>query len=712
MAWGISLSTLLLWTWTSRVPREGRQDKRLRVDIVLGVLLWLAAFFLWMSQPLKPNWFASEPRAPNFEFYPNSDASVYDITAQNLYLGEGFKTRGSSFTLRPVYATFLAGLHAIGGASYEPIIWMQVAVLALMPVFLYRITARIHNRFSGLLCAMLIILREANAIKLGDTISDAHAKLLMPFLPTTFGVLLTILVVVTWLQNPSKRGSRPLISGGLVGIFMLIRPEFGVLLPFIGLAALLQLRRRPLDWVRGMILITLGLGLSLSPWIWRNYQLTGTIFIDSPHYRLDLLSNRYREEPLGFVPTTVPGTTQGVEPTATSQPAESSVKTQVPVATPMGASGLTPQPGESIQNQTGHLVEDVIDFAQANPTYLTNFILNHFLNSQVQTVLNLPVSYPFTYSAINSLGHKSLDQLWLDCCTLTGYEENLPFWPKWDGVLPRGSFVPLGLNLFLVALGISTAWRKQKFTGLIPLFAAFGYYLINAMVRNSGGRYILPADWIAIFYYGIGIAQITLWGISFFSRHPGKALGEADQSRVEGEDSPASRWYMLVIACGILLLGCTLPILERAIPSRFGNASLENMLPAILESEHPLIDDAEITILETFIENNGKTLHGIAFYPRFHKPYQMGSVWYFYQERPFTHVDFYLSSPHDTGIVLPITETPASFPHGTNALVFACPQYAYYDALAVILFSDDGSPTDVLWRSPLPDTLTCPLPPP
>ena len=137
---------------------------------VVGFIVWAVAFGIWIAQPLKPNWFAAEARPPNMVAYPNSDASVYDITAQNLLLGEGFKTRGSPYTIRPMYGFLLATFHAIGGLDYEPIIWMQVALLALIPALLYTLTTRIHNRYSGILVALLFILRERNAIIMGDTI--------------------------------------------------------------------------------------------------------------------------------------------------------------------------------------------------------------------------------------------------------------------------------------------------------------------------------------------------------------------------------------------------------------------------------------------------------------------------------------------------------------------------------------------------------------
>jgi hypothetical protein len=721
MAWGIAMGMLAIWTWSIPLNKEEHRPLTTRhVDFFLCVVLWLAAFILWTSQPLKPNWFASEPRPPNHAFYPNSDASVYDISAQNLLLGEGFKTRSSPFTIRPAYAAFLAFLHGLGGPTYEAIIWMQVAVLALIPAFFYRITTRLHNRFSGLLGALMLVLRETNAINLGDTISDAHAKLLMPFLPTTFGVLLTLWVTIRWMQDPAHKKVLPLISGGLVGMFMLIRPEFGVFIPFIAITALLQMRKHPIDWMYGIALIILGVGLSLSPWIWRNYQLTGTIFIDSPTYRLDLITKRYREEPLGFVPTPIPEPTSapGITPTIQADdPASSTPEARVPTETSVPQASTTTleptlQSDDSVQHQTGRLLEDVIDFIASKPAYLTDFILKHFLNSQVQTVLNLPVSYPITDSAITTFKHRSLNRFWRECCTLEGYQDDLPFWQKWDGVLPRLSLVPLGLNLFFIALGISISWRNHRFTGLVPLAGSTGYYLVNAVVRNSGGRYILPVDWVSYCYFAIGLTEATRWGIAFFSPRMSNALSKTGLLTIQAERPRTSRWSVLWFGCVFLLLGLSLPIMERVIPSKYEAVSLDSRVDSTLEHSSGLIDESEVEILLTYLENGGTALYGNALYPRFHNPNQMGSVWYFYQERPYPNLDFYLSSPHDTGIVLRVDQSPLRFPHATDTLVFACPEYLYADALAIILFDKNGSPTDVLWRSPLPERLTCPLPSP
>jgi hypothetical protein len=88
----------------------------------------------------------------------------------------------------------------------------------------------------------------------------------------------------------------------------------------------------------------------------------------------------------------------------------------------------------------------------------------------------------------------------------------------------------------------------------------------------------------------------------------------------------------------------------------------------------------------------------------------MGSVWRIYYDRPYSHLDFYLSYPGDTGVVLPLEDPPQDFPHASQVLVFNCPQEEDIQALSVVLFSDDGTFDDILWRSNIPKHPACPLP--
>jgi len=90
----------------------------------------------------------------------------------------------------------------------------------------------------------------------------------------------------------------------------------------------------------------------------------------------------------------------------------------------------------------------------------------------------------------------------------------LPYWEEpvsWQGKLPLSTGLAFALNLSLIAIGISAAWKKNKLAGLIPLIINIGYYLSNALGRTSGSRYVLPVDWTLYFYFLLGLA--ALWQI-------------------------------------------------------------------------------------------------------------------------------------------------------------------------------------------------------
>jgi hypothetical protein len=693
LAWLLAISFAAFGLWLDR--RAGSAFARQlqtgqRLDWMLSLALWLFAFLLWNAQPLQPSWFAAPPRPPNFSYYPNSDALLYDTTAQSVLTGAGFKTLDEPFALRPGYALFLAILHALGGVEYEPLLWMQIAVLAGIPVCFYWLTRLLHNRLSALIAALLITLREANAIVLGDVITNAHAKLFMSDLPATLGVLLFLLLVVVWLARPAQRPNLALIAGGLLGFAMLIRPEIGVLLPIVVLLALPALASQKRDWLKGAALITAGVVLALAPWIWRNYQITGTIFLDSPHYRADLFAKRYLQTE---TPTPSPPAPK-LEPALPAADARPS-----PTPTPLPA-----QPGETSQEFASRLFRQTLDFVRQNARQVLGFITNHFINSQVQTVLYLPAAFRISDSALDFSGHRDPARFWQACCSAEGYVRRLPFWFDWDGSLPRQSLLPLLISLALVSGGIAVAWQRSRFAGLLPLAASLGYTGVNALVRNSGGRYILPVDWAGMFFFAIGLAELTLWGLRYFRAAglPAWVAGEPPIPPARGSQPRAAR-LLWISALFIVLMGALLPLAEIAFPTRYPPENLTARL-AVLPAEAR-------SLLDAFTQNGGQVQQGRALYPRFQRAGlgEAGSTIPAFYPQDFARVSFYMVGPLNTGVVLPQAKRPADFANGADVVVLGCQQGDTLDALAVAVYTADGALADWLLRSPLPAALTCPL---
>ncbi len=705
LAWILSSGLLGLLLTIKQKP--ARAHKFLTAtDIIISIMLWVLAFNLWMSVPLEPSWFAAPPRPPNYAFYPNSDASVYDTTAQSAMVGEGFQSWGSPFAIRPMYALLLTLFHSIGGTDYVPIIWMQIALLAFLPIGLYWLAKHLHSRLAGVLLALLVIFRETNAISLGNIITNSHAKLLMSDLPATLGVVLFFLMVTIWLQNPKKHTTVPLAAGGVLGVFMLIRPELVIFFLVLIPVAFLQLKRTWQRWFKAMLLFTAGVLLMLSPWIWRNYQLTGTIFLDSPHYRADLFAKRYRD-----LQTPQPESATQTPKQATTSAATPLPATQIPAQTPASTPVVNIEEGESFTHFTNRMFQDVYEYILHKPGNVARFFFNHFANSTIQTVLYLPSTNRFFDSSIAFLGHHDTARLLDEGFSAQGLVRRLPFWLKWDGTLPKQSFLPVFLDLLLVAIGLSITWHRQKWIGIFPILAAAGHYATNALVRNSGGRYILPIDWVGALFFAIGIAQLTFWlfpalqneTFSSPSNRPAPAVNhENTQTRLFSKTN-------LLLALLILGIGSLLPIVDKIVPSRYPPQLLETRLNQINRGTQKAITREQITILNTFLENGGTSWLGRALYPRYHRAGmgESGSTWPAFYPQPFPRISFYTVGQKNTGVILPGNNKTGYFPHGSDILVFACPKDNYYEALAVMIYNAQGDIVQAVFRKPLSDNPGC-----
>ena len=125
---------------------------------------------------------------------------------------------------------------------------------------------------------------------------------------------------------------------------------------------------------------------------------------------------------------------------------------------------LKVKPGESYEEYSERMTDNAVEFIQEQPKSIGQFIISHYMNSQVQTVLVLPTTFRLIDSGIELMGHKSIPKFWEDCCSVDGYIRRLPFWFKWDGGLLHQSLIPILINLLLVAL------RNQRCLASQPVY--------------------------------------------------------------------------------------------------------------------------------------------------------------------------------------------------------------------------------------------------
>lgn len=728
IAWlaGIFMLAMIVYISKTKKTTNWLQHlKPLYLDISIGMILWLVTIAIWSSVPVLSNWFISVPRPPNFEFYPASDAFGYDLTSQYLLAGQGLVFDGTPFIRRPLHALFLAFLHLVGGQNYESVVSAQVVFLAALPAFFYALVTALDNRVSGVMAGVLIMLREANSIAISGSVTTSHAKMLMADLPATVMIVLLALLAVTWIKRFRQPGIYPLITGGVLAMSILIRFEailFTIVILLIS-TAVLNLRRQFRMWLGQIGLFSLGFVLVLSPWVWRNYQITGTIFIDSPTFRFDVIKARYKtfaEEPVLLTPTpaSAPEQLDALEESAyppsvdQQQPADQKGTEDVPFTKKIVGMVYYLLPNDTFISTT---TLQAFNFVLNNPSEVAGFITTHYLNSQIQPIIYFPTTIRTFDSLVGFLGHKSPQLLWEECCSSLNYTRRMPYWRKWGGIFPRQSLVPIIITSILIAFGISSGWKRNRYTSLLPLGMSIIYFGVNALFRNSGGRYILPVDWVGMLYFSLGLASISIVCLHKLSRIQVPDDFEYFAQQLPQGEIPEKKSLLLspvfyVSVIGLFLIGMVLPAVERLVPPHYNDIRINSLIEEYIESD--LHNDEELEMIKNFLDQGGELSVGRAMYPRFFPAFQgEESHKRTFDPKPYSYLGFFLVGPVSRYGVLPLPDFQDELANAADVIVIGCPGEDG-PLLSVAVFNQSGSVQSIHTRSPLPSDLTCPFPEP
>ncbi|HEY5731127.1 MAG TPA: glycosyltransferase family 39 protein [Anaerolineales bacterium] len=414
-------------------------------DILIFTGLWGLAVVLWWNAPISETHFNPPPMAPNYETYPNSDALIFDKSAYHLLYGIGFSNQ---LHRRPIYVGMLALFHKFGDSGYENTIFLQILVLAFIPPLTYLLTSKLSNQLAGLIAGGLILLREKNTIELSGRIVTSNAKLMMSDMVAMLGVIAFIYVTAKLLSAKDRRSPWLLgITGACLGLTALVRAQVFILVPPLLLFILLE--RRPLKIrIRETILVILGLTLVISPWVWRNWNLTSTFVLDDRGEE-KLLARNYSQNPVAFPPLLA---------------------------------------GETEKEYSARIKREIIAYVIEHPADVAFFVSNHLFR-------NLATSAVYIAPAYSTAAHLDL-------------VDQTQFWDDWDGMLTSSSRIPLFVTLVLVAFGIGIAQAKDSHAGWFPFVAFLFYSVGNALVRSSGWRFSLPDDWIVLVYFSIALAYL------------------------------------------------------------------------------------------------------------------------------------------------------------------------------------------------------------
>jgi len=609
LEWQIMLAFLvclvmILFESTRKLQRSSQ------FDVWLCLIIWLGTVLFWLSQTVSPNGSALKPHEPNFEVYPFTDAQTYDGFSQSVLVGNGFGE--DRIPQRPLYILFLVVAHMIVGQNYDSMIVVQTLVLALFPVLLYLFGTEFFGRPLGVSIALLAVLRDHTSNMVAPfTDNISYSKLYLSEIPTAMLLILFLLIGLRWIKVgfPLFWG---LILGGVLGTAMLIRTQVIVALPVLLIFGVLR-SKSFIPWFKRLTVMLMGLALVVTPWLWRNWQVSGDFIFDSPESQTINLALRYSR-------------LNGVEPY------------------------VMPYPGEDNATYNQRLQEMAWMAISSNPILALKAVLNSFLNHGVNNILLFPVREEL----------QDPGELWLP---------KSAFWEKWDGTPTVSQWMLLTFYLFLFALGLATAWHRNGQLGLLPLGINLLYNLWTSLALLSGQRFMLTMDWSIYTYYMIGLFAILSF-LMYVTQHGRDIILDWYQRESVGRlPDWAGLGHYVPVMILFLGIGLSLPLVERVFPKRYADVSQDFLLNDLSRSSAFQGSDVSMSCFkDAVMENQLEIMRGRAMYPRY---YRAGDGESFtdsvgYKISGQSRLVFEMIGQLNRRVIFPMTDVPSFFPNAAD----------------------------------------------
>jgi hypothetical protein len=653
-----SLAAGMAFVWIQ--SRLGIKNSR-KLDVFICVVIWIVTAWLWAREPLSPNYFLPDTARNNI--YPYSDSATFDIGSQFALIGQGL-FNGKYFD-RVLYSAFLTYLHVFAGQKTEFLMIAQSIVYAVFPVIIYLLGKELHGRVLGVSASVLILLRGINAIVVAPWVDLSSPKMMLTDFPTAIGIALIMLFILRWLKKPTDWFSA-VLAGGMIGMTLMLRTHVLLMLPFLALYMWVSVLPRWKYGVIGSLLLILGMLTATLPWDIRNLPNGRPLFYLYYSRIEQVLRARY-----------------GVKKDTYYDP---------PASLASAFSDSQPPYAQTIPRNFSRqrMVVNPVEMDPCRHQRLC-MIVNNFFHNLVTSVVFLPASFVF-------------DDLW------NVVKESVPYWEQdWAGggiSLVGGSF--LIINLALIALGIGTAWSRNKITGFLPAVLFLTYVLSNALALTSGGRYITPVDWIVCLYYMLGVLYVAFWGLH--------VIGSAflvETPQAESVVPPRAPQYFKTVATlmVVFVLGFSVPAAEMPFEKRYQKHTPQELLET-LESQGRLKKTTFTREeLSKFLSDpRAKIIEGRMLYPRYYRAGKGETKRaYPYIKLDYSRLAFITISPYGYGLEKVIARggRPRGILHAADVIIIGCKNRLFFDALVVFVISEPGS---VYIRFPL-SNLQCPMQP-
>ena len=575
------------------------------LERLLPLGLYLSACGLWLSVPvesLRNSFYAPITLPFDTTPLPYSDAGFYDYLSQSLLIGSKYF---GSIPPRPLYVIFLALGHFLFGQTYIRIVAFQTIVLAFFPVALYKLGAKLHSPAAGVTIALFAIFRELTTLWVSGEIRTASTKIFVTDFATSMGIALVALVIIHWLERRDFRSS--LVAGGSYGLLLLLRTQSLIILPFVFVLAWFAFQRKAREWLIACVIFGITMTMTITPWLVHNRKVTGRFTFDDPK-QMAVIYSQY-----SFT----------------------------------GNLDLS-----QFNFETDSVGNRLISFTRANPGFVGWFIANHFLDTEVGSVLAMPMieRYNGLLAAVNI------------------------YWLDWAGDLDWYNIALVLFYLGVIAIGIAATWKRFKWIGLTPLVFNLAYALANGISRFSSWRYNLPVDWVAYFYFGIGVIEMITWGAMIFGAQVSPLV--EDQT----DHSLAPKPIHALMVAGFVLIGSMPWLVEGLTQPRYTTSENDLRRQAITQSGEAarLLSQPDTQII------NGRLL-----YPRFFRKNDgifSGNPWPVYEARDFSRLSFLVINDAVHSVIFAVNK-PIPFVHGADVMIAGC-QHADFLEARWIYFPD------------------------
>ena len=653
------------------------QNKRL----LNFLLIWAVSALIWSLAPMADHFFAPGPYQPDGAFYPYSDALNYDFAAQTALLGWRYNMKRTLLKPTLTFISFLS--HLVTGNDNNMSMMVQSALYAILPAIIYLFGAAIGGNGCGYLAAAFSLIKEWNALQT-RTVLTINSRLFMSEFLTQILLAAFCYALFRWLKRDKRESLYAIIAGGTVVLGFFTRYNFAAVLPAGLLLVLIAYRKNFLRLLKTVFLFCLAAVLTAAPLLYRDKEISWGLY-DELSYTVEsiLLKTRLINPapavPVEVIPSESLQTEENTENPA--EAAEETVQQEAPV--PETPADLQETAKEDFN--TGQITQDNSNEISTVTLPVYQSIINHGLHNFIASALTLPMEFKF--DDLEHLYTQEGDGLWRD---------------SFRGNYSAGQWAFLLVWIILGAAAAGILISEHGLAGFsIPYFWLVYSFSIG-ISRSSGGRYVVPTNWIPMLLLAY---FITIMASKGKIRLP--------------ETKPASLplWQSLLALFGFFAFFSAMYLLEIHMPQKQTTAPEGDL--AVLQERLSGHEEIDWELVKTQ-QDQGllHVTHGIVLYPRFYY-FRDGEnvkndllMWKEYSRLTFSGADFTGGwGSLSQGYLMPHTEQINDFPQGSVFRAISCKsEFDYEDVLAVTAETMDGEVYTYV-RDPLP-AFSCPVPEP